>query len=61
MSEPIYRCPDCGWEGHEREMDKDCIPSDGIEDEIWSNWICPKCRMWYMLEDYTKVEPQEQP
>lgn len=61
MSDPErYRCPteDCGWEGTENEMGADFV--SGGDDEMWSNWICPKCGSWLRLEDYTLIEPNEQ-
>ena len=58
-----YRCVEehweteepCGWVGTEAEMKSDYIPADHHEDEIWSNWICPSCGNWAMLEDYDEM------
>lgn len=40
MSEPVYTCRSCGWEGSAAELDTDtvetCMGSDVIE-------TCPKC------------------
>ncbi len=48
-----YRCPECKWEGTENDMGADYITGDG--DEMWSNWICKGCGMWWSLEDYNKI------
>jgi rubredoxin len=58
MSEKRYRCPSCGWVGTEQDMQADFVPaSDG--DEMWSNWICPKCETWWSLENYEVVAEVE--
>ena len=50
-----YEC-ECGWIGTEAEMGADSIAACGDEDEVWSNWICPKCGIWALdLEDYKEV------
>ena len=49
-----YKCPSCGWVGAEDEMGADFVETE--EDEIWSNWICPKCKEWHELEDYEKID-----
>lgn len=49
----LYKCPDCDWVGKVSEMLADCT---GGDDEMWSNWICPKCGGWFRLDDYEKVE-----
>jgi len=48
-----YKCPECGWVGTESEMEADCM---GIEDEAWSNWICPQCKTWWRLDDYEDAQ-----
>jgi hypothetical protein len=47
-----YKC-ECSWVGTEKEMGADCCMGD--YDEMWSNWICPGCGMWWRLEDYARV------
>ena len=49
-----YKCPECGWIGTEDEMEADTMCA--ADDETWSNWICPKCKMWQDLNDYLEVE-----
>ena len=54
-----YKCPECGWIGTEDEMECDYIPGppgEEYSEEVWSNWICPKCHMWWQLEDYIEVK-----
>ena len=48
-----YKCPDCEWVGSEEEMGADA--TIGGREEMWSNWICPKCGRWHELEDYDKI------
>lgn len=55
MENQQYRCLKCGWVGTEDQMFADSMASD--EDEIWSNWICPRCQTWWLLKDYEEVEP----
>jgi hypothetical protein len=53
-TETLYR-HHCGWVGTERNMGADWC-DDGDGDEIWSNWICPKCHAWEQnLKQYEKV------
>lgn len=49
-----YQCLNCGWIGTEEEMDADYYETG--DDECWSNWICPRCHIWYQLKDYKMVE-----
>jgi predicted RNA-binding Zn-ribbon protein involved in translation (DUF1610 family) len=50
-----YRCEKCGHVCTEREMVSDSIATN--EDEVWSNWICPKCGTWHpALDDGWMVE-----
>jgi predicted RNA-binding Zn-ribbon protein involved in translation (DUF1610 family) len=55
-----YQCPKCEWTGTEKEMDSDshwCYNEAGeVEDELWSNCVCPQCGTWHQLEDYKTVE-----
>lgn len=39
-----YRCKECGKISTEDEMLADYYPAD--DGEAWSNWICPKCKIW---------------
>ena len=56
FNEPRYKCPECGWHGTEREMEADYAIIDEDGEEVWSNWICPECKMWHNgTEDYVKV------
>ncbi len=54
-----YQCPNCDWVGTKIEMEADYLiveDEDGLEQEMWSNWICPECGTWHQLEDYTVVK-----
>lgn len=42
---PLYRCPDCGHVCTEGEMEADACET--MDDEIWSNHICPACQHWH--------------
>ena len=55
MSDKKYKCPECGWIGTEDEMQSDFLGGDDEMEEIWSDWICPNCGMWNMLESYEIV------
>ncbi len=55
MEDQKYKC-ECGWVGTEKEMDADY--TTGGDDEMWSNWICPECGMWWDLDDYEEVEAE---
>ena len=51
-----YKCPKCGHVCMEREMDADAVLGD-VEEECWSNHICPKCGTWQIdLEDWDEVK-----
>lgn len=56
-----YKCPTeyCNWVGVESDMIADWYYIDdedgNIQDEVWSNWICPSCGMWHQLEDYEEI------
>jgi predicted RNA-binding Zn-ribbon protein involved in translation (DUF1610 family) len=50
-----YKCPECGWIGQTCEMDADAL----CNTDIWSNHICPSCRMWWSLDDYDVVSKTE--
>ena len=58
---PKYKCLECGWVGTEDDMESDYYyieDVDGtIEEEVWSNWICPECDIWYFdIDEYQEVE-----
>lgn len=50
-----YQCPECGWIGTEEEMKSDYTSG---ENEMWSNWICPECGVWWELCDYERVDDE---
>lgn len=43
-----YRCEDCGFVCAEEDMESDMLWGEGMEDEAWSNHICPKCKTWHI-------------
>ena len=51
----LYKCPECGWIGTERQMGSDYIAGEDGYDETWSHWICPSCDRWLELDDYEVV------
>ena len=55
-TEQQYKCKECGTECTLDQMKSDfTIPGCG-EDEEWSNWICPKCEVWFELDDWIKID-----
>lgn len=58
----LYKCK-CGWIGPESEMVGDYYLENCGQDgeyEAWSNWICPRCGIWWELEDYEEVKDDNQ-
>jgi hypothetical protein len=61
-----YKCTteDCSRVVYEDDMNADwywIYDADGEpDDEVWSNWICPKCQVWHpSLEDgYVEIYEQ---
>ncbi|MFS4437864.1 hypothetical protein ACMA5I_06600 [Paracoccaceae bacterium GXU_MW_L88] len=45
----MVKCDNCGWEGCTAEMGADSreISTARGNDELWSNYICPKCKFWH--------------
>lgn len=70
MSDTLFQCASCGHVCSEKQMNCDTISysweDNGGEcfDEVWSDWICPKCGVWGQCakdgfgpgEGWTKVE-----
>ena len=44
-----YKCQECGWIGTEDEMESD---------DLWDNWVCPKCKWWNVLNDYEIISEE---
>jgi hypothetical protein len=55
MTNPQYKCPNCGGHCTVDQMGADyCIVSEE-GDEAWCNYICPHCETWQDLADYEKL------
>jgi peptide subunit release factor 1 (eRF1) len=55
VTEPKYRCPDCGHVCTEGEMEGDAIDPDD-----WTNHVCPACHAWMnCLEEWDRVDGAE--
>ncbi len=50
-----YKCKDCEWIGSDGDMRQDSyFTTDNVE--IFSDHICPNCKQWNDLKDYTLVK-----
>lgn len=53
-----YKCPHCSHVCKPDDMEGDYFFSEGLEDEVWSNWICPNCRSWHSPKDWQPLPQQ---
>lgn len=54
----LWKC-DCGFICSSWDMEADSYWGEGMEDEVWCNWICPKCYSWNQQDDWEKVNGGE--